>query len=129
MEGEGGLMLLMTMVLRVVGVVILQGGEVSAPVAVVVGARGPPDLALLLAALVALALILVAEASATPPLLLLLVGGHAGALVVEVAVVAPASHVRLVVVTASSLAPHLSAHRWWGLVGGAQARVGLLDGS
>lgn len=71
MEGEGGLMLLMTMVLRVVGVVILQGGEVSAPVAVVVGARGPPDLALLLAALVALALILVAEASTTPPLLLL----------------------------------------------------------
>lgn len=33
------------------------------------------------------------------------------------------------VVAASSLAPHQSAHRGWGLVGGARNRVGLLDGA
>ena len=98
--------------------VALQGGEVGAPVAVVVGVGGAPDLALL--ASPGGALILVAEAPSTASLLLL-VGGHPGATVRKVAVVAPATHEGLVGmgVVAATLHAHLVAHRGWGLVGGA----------
>lgn len=101
-------------------------------VAIVVRVRGSPNLSLLRPTwgpfiLVGVAVLLI---SPLRPLLLLLllVGMHPPALVREVAVVAPPTHVVMRMV-AASLPPNLSAHWRWSLIGCSRGGAGLLDGS
>lgn len=115
-------------VMVVVVRVALDGGEVSATVAIVVRVRCSPDLALLRPS--GRPLILVAEtvrlvSPLARPLLLM---RHPRTLVGEVAIVAPPTHVVMRVV-ASPLRTDLSANGRWGLIGRSRARAGLLDRS